>query len=86
MIGEFLHFYPAYTVESVLNMYAVTFFALLATLYRIKGINAQEQAYNAFVAHVGGDSLTSYIESTSKQAKGARGLLEEVQFVRSLKK
>lgn len=86
MIGEFIHYYPAYTVESVLNMYAVTFFAMLATMYRLKGMDNENNVYRMAVAFAGGDGLSKYIEDTKKQIKGAKGLLEEVRIVRSFKK
>lgn len=86
MIGEFIHYYPAYTVESVLNMYAVTFFTMLATMYRLKGMDKQESAYNTAIAFSGGDGLAKYLEENAKQIKGAKGLLEEVRIARKYRK
>ena len=86
IIGEFINYYPAYTVESVLNMYAITFFSMLGAMYRLKGSNNHEIAYRTAVAMSGGDSLSSYMEQAKKQEKGLKGLLEEVRMVRKFKK
>lgn len=86
MIGEFIHYYHAYTVESVLTMYAKTFFSMLSTMYRLKGQDNQQNAYRTAVAFAGGDTFSKYIEENTRQAKGTKGLLEEVRLVRSFRK
>lgn len=86
MIGEFIHYYPAYTVESVLGMYARTFFSMLEAMYRLKGQDNQQGAYRMAVAFSGGDGLSKYLEESKRQLKGTKGLLNEVRIVRGFKK
>ena len=86
MIAEFIHFYPSYTVESVLAMYAVTFYALLAAMYRLKGASDMQAAYRTAVAFNGGDQFTEYIEASRKQAGGIKTILDQVKIVRGVKK
>ena len=85
MVAEFMTYYH-YTLDQALAMYAVSFFALLSAMYRLRGVHGQELAYTTYVAHAGGDILESYMKNMEKQAKGARGLLDEVRIVRNMKK
>lgn len=86
MIGEFIHYYPAYTVESTLNMYAKTFFSMLGAMYMLKGQDNQQVAYRTAVAFAGGNTLGKYLDESKRQSKGIKGTLEEVRLVRSFKK
>lgn len=85
MIAEFMTYYH-YSLDQTLMMYAVSFYALLASMYRLKAVETQEKAYMIAVAFAGGDSFKEYIEHLDKQAKGAQGLLDEVRVVRNARK
>lgn len=85
MVAEFMKFYH-YKLDEVLNMYAISFYALLASMYQVKAMDNKELAYATAVAHAGGDSFAEYIKAMDKQAKGAEGLLKEVRLVRKLRR
>ena len=51
-VASFMHMYPAYTVEGVLNEYAIRFFAMLNEGYRLKYDNARLLAQIADLPHM----------------------------------
>lgn len=85
MVAEFMNYYH-YKLDDVLNMYALAFFALLASMYRLNGVKAQEVAYTMAVAQSGGKVYKEFIEAMEKQAKGARGILDEIRVIRNTRK
>lgn len=86
MIAEFMHFYPAYTLESVLDMPAKSFYSLKTSMDRLKGSYDQQNALLYASANAGGKSLTAFIDQAKKRAEGLHGLLREVRLIRSLRK
>ena len=86
MIAEFIHFYPAYTLEAVLAMYAVSFYALLSSMYKIKGSENYERAVQTAVGTAGGESLNEYLKTAHKQADGAEGLLRQARVLKEIKR
>lgn len=74
--------YYNYRLDQALELFAVSFFSLLSSMYRLQGRYNQELAYRTAVAFAGGDSFTEYIKSMEKQAKGATGLLNEAKVLR----
>lgn len=86
MIGEFIDFYPAYTVDAVLAMYAVTFYSMYSAMFRLKGKKNKEIAIRTAVSSNGGDEFKNYMESQSELEIGAKGLLKQARLLRRIKK
>lgn len=89
MIAEFMHFYPAYDLSKLLNLYSVSFYALYANMYRILGSNRITDVHTMASAFAGGDALNSYLNDAQKQAKGMKAYIEQINIlkkVRGLKK
>lgn len=81
MFAEFIHYYPGYTAQSVLREYAVTFYALLGAMYRIKAMDRIEDTYSR-AASTSGAALDSYLQDQRRQAGGGHAILEEVLTVK----
>lgn len=82
MVAEFLHYYPGYTVQTALHEYAVTFYALLSAMYRLKAVSSIDNTQSHAAALSGGSGLEGYLKIKSDQAGGGHKLLEEVKNVR----
>jgi len=82
MFAEFLHYYPGYTVQTVLKEYAVTFYALLSAMYRLKAVESIDNAQGHAAALSGGSGFDEYVKYKSDQAGGGHKLLEEVKNAR----
>lgn len=81
-----MNYYPAYTLDKVLNMYAVSFYSLVSAMYRLKGKENYELAIISAVGNNGGDGLNSYLENSKKQSLGAEALLRETRVLKEIKR
>jgi len=77
MIPEFIRFY-GYTLQDVLNEYAVTFFSLSNDMYRIQ---ASEMIQTATAINVNDEIMTDL----RKQQRGIAGIVEEVKTAKRAK-
>lgn len=82
MFAEFVHYYPGYTVESALREYAVTFYALLGAMYRIKAMDRIDDTYGRIASRAGGAGLDDYLKEQRRQAGGGHAILEEVLTIK----
>lgn len=85
MIPEFIRFY-GYTVSQVMDEAAITFFALMNSMYRLQGKESLNQLSVQSAAFQGGSGATQIIEDLKKQAKGLHGIVEEVRTVKNIGK
>lgn len=84
MIPEFMRFY-SYTLTQVLNEYAVSFFSLVNSMYRLL---AREQIRDIVSVSAGmaGKDGQSTIDELKKQERGLHGVVEEVRVAKEVKK
>lgn len=84
MIAEFMQFYT-YSLEQVLAMYAVTFYALCAGMQQLKASQSYEQTVQARLATVGGDVLEEYLHGKLEQSEGQARLLRQSRLLKQVK-
>lgn len=77
-IPEFIRFY-GYTVEQVLNEYAVTFYALVNDMYSL-------QAKETISLMYASNPTEELVGKLREQEKGVAGLVNQVKLARSLRK
>lgn len=78
LIPEFIRFY-GYTLEQTLNEFAVTFFSLVNSMYRLK---ANEALTDMSVSNATQETVDLY----RKQAKGVHGVVTETRIAKRYKK
>lgn len=81
MIPEFMRFY-GYTISQVLDEMAITFFALMNSMYRLKGKESLDDLMVHSAAISGGSQAESIISELKRQSKGLHGVVEEVRTVK----
>lgn len=79
VVPRFLRFYSGYTLTSVLDEYAVRFFSLLNSMFRIQ---ADEQLASIESIAVANNGNTEMIQSLQKKSQGLHGIIEEVRTVK----
>lgn len=84
MIPEFIRFY-GYTAQEALSEYAVTFFSLVNSMYRLQAREMLRDITTTSTAMSGKES-SSTINELKKQERGLHGIVQEVRTVRSIKK
>lgn len=84
MIPEFIRFY-GYTSQQVLSEYAVTFFSLVNSMYRLQAREMLRGITTVSTA-MSGKEASSTINELRKQEKGLQGIVQEVRTVRGIKK
>lgn len=84
MIPEFIRFY-GYTTQQVLGEYAVTFFSLINSMYRLKAKEALMDI-TTISSGMAGKEGQSVINELKKQERGLHGIVEEVRTVKKVKK
>lgn len=78
MLPEFMRFY-SYTASEALEEYAVRFFSLVNSMYRIK---ARESLDGVMQVSTGMNGNKQYIDALQKQEKGISGIVEEVRMLK----
>ena len=80
IVPQFLRFYQGYTAESVLSEYAIRFFALLNSMFRLE---AEEKISTAVLVSAGVNGNDEVIENLKKQSRGLHGILNEVKTAKA---
>lgn len=80
MIPEFIRFY-GYTAQEVLHEYAITFFSLVNSMYRLQAREQLRQIV-AVSAGMNGKESQSTISEIEKQEKGLHGIVQEIRNVK----
>lgn len=80
IIPQFIRFY-GYSLADTLNEYAVAFFSLVNSMYRMK---AQENIDGALRVAIGtsGKAGQSALKQLEKEAEGLHGIIKEVRHVK----
>lgn len=83
IIPEFMRFYN-YSLASVLDMPAITFFSLSNSM---ASLQARESLIGIMEVATGfaGKQASSTISSLEKQAKGISGIVEETKIIKGIK-
>ena len=76
MIPNYMRFY-SYTVAQALDEFAITFFSLVNSMYRIQANETLDGALRVSVGMAGKDAASTQKE-LQKQSRGLHGVLEEV--------
>lgn len=82
MVPQFIRFYPGYTRQSVLGEYAVTFFALVNAMYRLKAEEMMDSIVTTTAGMAESKDRANVLDQLRKAAKGLHGILQEVRNVR----
>lgn len=84
MIPEFMRFY-GYTLTQVLDEYAISFFSLINSMYRLQ---AREQIRDIVSVSAGmaGKDGQNTVDELKKQERGLHGVVEEVRTIKGIKK
>ncbi len=86
MFPTFLRFYQGYTVTSAMDEYAITFFALINSMLRLKPLENIEGINQVAVGLANPDERTTVIDRLEKESKGKHGLVEEVKVAKGITK
>jgi len=78
-VPKFMRFY-SYTRSETLNEWAVSFFSLLNSMYRIQGDEAINNIIQVSAGMAGKDGGSSVVAEYEKQAAGLHGIVEEVRI------
>lgn len=84
MIPEFMRFYR-YSLTDTLNEYAVSFFSLINSMYRLQA-REQIRAIISVSAGMAGKDGQSTVDELKKQEKGLHGVVQEVRTVKGIRK
>lgn len=83
MIPEYMRFYGQ-SPNQVLSEYAITFFALCDSMYRIQAKEILNEIL-AVSSGMNGDESKSVVDDLRKQSRGMRGIVDEVKGLERLK-
>lgn len=83
VLAEFMRFYH-YSVDEAMELYAVTFFALVNSMYQIQ---AKEMINDIkSVASAMSKDPQSVIDKLEKSANGLHGIIQEVKNIKEINK
>lgn len=83
IVPQFIRFY-GYTNNQTMNEFAVTFFSLVNSMFRLK---ADEKLERITILRVSmSEDISSTIKELEKSSKGLSGILEEAETVQRIKK
>lgn len=82
MIPQFMRFYK-YTAEQTLQEYAIRFFSLVNSMYRLQ---ANEALMDLAVVSSGMNDGSELRNQLIKQSKGLHGIVEEIRIAKAVKK
>lgn len=79
-VPKFMRFY-SYTKSETLNEWAVSFFSLLNSMYRIQADEAINNIVQISAGMSGKEGGSSVVAEYQKQSAGIHGIVEEVRTV-----
>lgn len=85
MIAKFMHYYN-YTLEAVLDMYAITFYALYSTIGKIVAENNINDVYLHAVAASDGENVSNYIRLNEQIIEGVDYYTKQAQVLKEISK
>lgn len=75
VVPQFLRFYGGYTISSVLQEYAITFFGLVNSMFRI-------QAKEALSIIASNNADAEIVKDLQQASKGVHGIVQEVRNIK----
>jgi hypothetical protein len=81
-LPQFLHFYPGYTLDSLLNEYAIRVLTLINSMHRIKSSELIDSISAVAVGGAEPIQREDVINKLEKSSRGIEGILEEVRVIR----
>lgn len=84
MIPEFMRFYR-YSLADVLDMYAVSFFALMNSYYKLYALERMARITDVAVSQSDSQDANSIREGLERQSKGVDDILRQAKVLREIK-
>lgn len=81
IVPQFLRFYGGYTASSVFEEWAVTFFSLVNSMYRLESKEMLEAITTTSVA-INGDQ-NGVVKELDKGSRGIHGIVQEVRNIKN---
>ena len=82
IVPQFLRFYGGYTADSLLSEYAVRFFSLVNSMYRLESSEKIDNVHAITIANAEPKDRESALKALEKSSKGLHGIIEEVKTVK----
>jgi len=85
-VPHFIRFYQGYTIESVMDEFAVTFFSLINAMMRIKAEESLVNIQNISVPHMEQSEVHNTIQRLKQDSNGLDDYIEQAKIIRQAKK
>lgn len=82
IVPRFLRFYGGYTAQSVLNEYAVSFFSLVNSMFRLQAQELLDSITANTVASHGGQEAQAILKNLQQKTEGLHGIVQEVRNIK----
>lgn len=82
IVPQFLRFYGGYKASDVMDEYAVTFFSLVNSMYRLQPDEMITAINSVAVGMADPKDRSNILTSLEKSAQGLHGILKEVRNVK----
>ncbi len=82
IVPQFIRFYQGYTVDAVMNEYAVTFFSLVNSMYRLKADESLDRIMEASVPHMSESDSRDILARLKEGSKGISGIVEQIKRIK----
>lgn len=82
IVPQFLRFYGGYTLESVMSEFAVTFFSLVNSMYRLEATEKIDLIEGIAIGNAEPKDRSNAISALQKSAKGLHGIVKEVRNIK----
>lgn len=85
ILPMFLRFYQGYTVSSVLDEFAITFFSLVNSMGQLVASENLNNSIVASIPHMEKTNVDRITHEWTRQSEGSGKLIQEAQLVRSIR-
>lgn len=85
-VPQFLRFYQGYTINSVMDEFAVTFFTLVNAMNRIKAEESLVDIQNNLIPNMKENDAKSTVEQIKKASEGMDKYIEQAKIIRNVRK
>ncbi|RLA58677.1 MAG: hypothetical protein DRR04_10400 [Gammaproteobacteria bacterium] len=82
IVPQFLRFYGGYTIGAVLDEYAVVFFSLVNSMFRIQATESLARVQENAIPQMDQSDARRSIEELRKNARGISGIVNEVRTIK----
>lgn len=84
-IPQFIRFYQGYTINDLMDEFAITFFTLVNAMNRIKAEESLTQIQNNIVPNMEKADAQSTINEIKKASEGLDGYINQAMILRKAK-